>query len=132
MLSFAFHGITSFSIAPIRFFTLIGFFLFFLSCIAGIYAMIQKLLGYTNAGWASLIISIWFLGGLQLMGIGIIGEYIGTIFTEVKRRPRYAVDIDLYTERLGRREPEKRPETKAQLMTDATRAVNSNFIVHYE
>ncbi len=74
--------------------------------------MIQKLLGYTNAGWASLIISIWFLGGLQLMGIGIIGEYIGTIFTEVKRRPRYAVDIDLYTERLGRREPEKRPETK--------------------
>ncbi|MPQ25161.1 glycosyltransferase family 2 protein [Bacillus paralicheniformis] len=112
MLSFAFHGITSFSVAPIRFFTLIGFFLFFLSCIAGIYAMIQKLLGYTNAGWASLIISIWFLGGLQLMGIGIIGEYIGTIFTEVKRRPRYAVDIDLYTERLGRREPEKRPGTK--------------------
>ncbi|GIN68195.1 MULTISPECIES: glycosyltransferase family 2 protein [Bacillus] len=102
MLSFAFHGITSFSVAPIRFFTFIGFFLFFLSGIAGIYAIIQKMLGYTNAGWASLIISIWFLGGLQLMGIGIIGEYIGTIFTEVKNRPKYAVDIDLYTERLGR------------------------------
>ncbi|MFO6495761.1 MULTISPECIES: glycosyltransferase family 2 protein [Bacillus] len=104
MLSFAFHGITSFSVAPIRFFTFIGFFLFFLSGITGIYAIIQKLLGYTNAGWASLMISIWFLGGLQLMGIGIIGEYIGTIFTEVKRRPRYAVDVDLYTDRLGRLE----------------------------
>lgn len=103
MLSFAFHGITSFSVAPIRFFTLIGFFLFFLSGIAGIYAIIQKMLGYTNAGWTSLIISIWLLGGLQLMGIGIIGEYIGTIFTEVKNRPKYTVDIDLYTERLTQR-----------------------------
>ncbi|KYD04814.1 glycosyltransferase family 2 protein [Bacillus atrophaeus] len=109
MLSFAFNGITSFSVAPIRFFTLIGFLLFLLSAMAGIGVIIQKMLGYTNAGWASLIISIWFLGGLQLMGIGIIGEYIGTIFTEVKRRPKYAVDIDLYSEPLS---PLQRQETE--------------------
>ncbi|MCY8464783.1 glycosyltransferase family 2 protein [Bacillus atrophaeus] len=112
MLSFAFNGITSFSVAPIRFFTLIGFLLFLLSAIAGIGVIIQKMLGYTNAGWASLIISIWFLGGLQLMGIGIIGEYIGTIFTEVKRRPKYAVDIDLYSEPLS---PLQRQETERLL-----------------
>ncbi|MEC2308461.1 glycosyltransferase family 2 protein [Bacillus atrophaeus] len=112
MLSFAFNGITSFSVAPIRFFTLIGFLLFLLSAMAGIGVIIQKMLGYTNAGWASLIISIWFLGGLQLMGIGIIGEYIGTIFTEVKRRPKYAVDIDLYSEPLN---PLQRQETERLL-----------------
>ncbi|MCY8932821.1 glycosyltransferase family 2 protein [Bacillus atrophaeus] len=112
MLSFAFNGITSFSVAPIRFFTLIGFLLFLLSAMAGIGVIIQKMLGYTNAGWASLIISIWFLGGLQLMGIGIIGEYIGTIFTEVKRRPKYVVDIDLYSEPLS---PLQRQETERLL-----------------
>ncbi|MCY9164607.1 glycosyltransferase family 2 protein [Bacillus atrophaeus] len=112
MLSFAFNGITSFSVAPIRFFTLIGFLLFLLSAMAGIGVIIQKMLGYTNAGWASLIISIWFLGGLQLMGVGIIGEYIGTIFTEVKRRPKYAVDIDLYSEPLS---PLQRQETERLL-----------------
>lgn len=115
MLSFAFNGITSFSVTPIRSITLLGFLLFFISVSAGIYALIQKLLGHTNAGWTSLMISIWFLGGLNLMGIGIIGEYIGTIFTEVKRRPHYAIDIDLETERIGRiqrKEKESVPEKK--------------------
>lgn len=98
MLSFAFDGITSFSVAPIRFITFLGFFLFLLGGITGSYALLQKVIGNTNAGWTSLIISIWFIGGLQLMGIGIIGEYIGKIFTEVKNRPRYTVDIDLYSE----------------------------------
>ncbi|ALC82397.1 MULTISPECIES: glycosyltransferase family 2 protein [Bacillus] len=115
MLSFAFKGITSFSVTPIRSITLLGILLFFLSVSAGIYALIQKLLGHTNVGWTSLMISIWFLGGLNLMGIGIIGEYIGTIFTEVKRRPHYAIDIDLETERLGRlkrQENEQVPEKK--------------------
>ncbi|WP_226037906.1 glycosyltransferase family 2 protein [Aquibacillus saliphilus] len=99
MLSFAFDGVTSFSVTPIRFITFLGFFLFFLGGIAGMYALIQKFIGNTNAGWASLMISIWLLGGLQLMGIGIIGEYIGRVFMEVKRRPKYAVDIDLYTDK---------------------------------
>ncbi|TLS37625.1 glycosyltransferase family 2 protein [Pseudalkalibacillus caeni] len=97
MLSFAFDGITSFSIAPIRFITILGFILFLLSGVAGGYALIQKFYGYTSSGWTSLIISIWFLGGLQLISIGLLGEYIGKIFVESKRRPKYAVETDLFT-----------------------------------
>lgn len=100
MLAFAFDGITSFSIAPIRFVTLIGFMSVFISVIAGCYALIQEILGHTESGWASLIISIWLVGGLQLMGIGIIGEYIGKIYREVKRRPRYSIEKDLFSCRL--------------------------------
>jgi polyisoprenyl-phosphate glycosyltransferase len=98
MLSFAFDGMTSFSVTPIRFITLIGICLFFLSGVTGGYALMQKLSGNTIAGWTSLMISIWLIGGLQLMGIGLIGEYIGKIFVEVKQRPKYAVDVDLYTD----------------------------------
>ena len=97
MLAFAFDGITSFSVAPIRFVTFIGFLAVLISAIAGGYALTQELLGHTESGWTSLIISIWFVGGLQMLGIGIIGEYIGKIYHEVKRRPRYAVEKDLYT-----------------------------------
>uniref|UniRef100_A0A7U3YCQ8 Glycosyl transferase family 2 n=1 Tax=Geobacillus sp. (strain Y4.1MC1) TaxID=581103 RepID=A0A7U3YCQ8_GEOS0 len=95
MLSFAFDGITSFSIAPIRFITFIGFLAFFLSSIAGIYALAVKLLGHAESGWTSIIISIWFIGGLLLMGIGLIGEYIGKIYQEVKRRPRFTIEKTL-------------------------------------
>jgi polyisoprenyl-phosphate glycosyltransferase len=101
MISFAFNGITSFSVVPIRAFTFLGCLLFFISVITGCYAFIQKLLGNTSIGWTSLIISIWLLGAIQLISIGVVGEYIGKIFIEVKKRPPYAVDIDLYTERLG-------------------------------
>jgi glycosyltransferase involved in cell wall biosynthesis len=97
MMAFAFEGITSFSVAPIRFVTCIGFLAMVISAIAGIYALTQEILGNTESGWTSIIISIWFVGGLQLLGIGIIGEYIGKIYHEVKRRPRYAVEKDLYT-----------------------------------
>lgn len=97
MLAFAFDGITSFSVAPIRLVTFIGFLAMFISAIAGGYAITEEILGKTESGWTSIIISIWFVGGLQLMGIGIIGEYIGKIYHEVKRRPRYAVEKDLYT-----------------------------------
>lgn len=97
MLAFAFDGMTSFSVAPIRFVTFIGFLAVLISAVAGGYAITQELLGHTESGWTSLIISIWFVGGLQMLGIGIIGEYIGKIYHEVKRRPRYAVEKDLYT-----------------------------------
>jgi glycosyltransferase involved in cell wall biosynthesis len=97
MLAFAFDGITSFSVTPIRLVTFIGFLAVFISAMAGGYALTQKMLGHTESGWTSLIISIWFVGGLQMLGIGIIGEYIGKIYQEVKRRPRYAVEKDLYT-----------------------------------
>ncbi|MCJ7992563.1 glycosyltransferase family 2 protein [Priestia megaterium] len=101
MVSFAFNGLTSFSVVPIRAFTFLGCLLFFISIMTGCYAFIQKLLGNTSIGWTSLIISIWMLGAIQLISIGVVGEYIGKIFIEVKKRPPYAVDIDLYTERLG-------------------------------
>ncbi|WP_186578986.1 glycosyltransferase family 2 protein [Aquibacillus kalidii] len=99
MLSFALNGLTSFSVAPIRFITYLGFLIFFMSGIAGAYAIVQKIMGLTDEGWTSLMISIWLLGGLQLMGVGMIGEYISRIFMEVKHRPKYAVDVDLYTDK---------------------------------
>lgn len=97
MLAFAFDGITSFSVSPIRLVTLIGFVSIILSVAAGGYSFIQAILGNTKTGWTSLMISIWFVGGLQLMGIGIIGEYIGKIFQEVKNRPRYSIENDTYS-----------------------------------
>ncbi|WP_035350589.1 glycosyltransferase family 2 protein [Fictibacillus gelatini] len=107
MLAFAFEGITSFSIVPIRFVTLLGFLSFFIGGMAGSYALIQELLGNTKSGWTSLMISIWLIGGLQLMGIGLIGEYIGKIFNEVKRRPMYTVETDLFTGAFTRRPSKK-------------------------
>ncbi|OIK15653.1 glycosyltransferase [Bacillus sp. MUM 116] len=97
MLAFAFDGISSFSVTPIRFVTFIGFLAMFFSIVAGAYALIQDFLGHTVSGWTSLVISIWFVGGLQLMGLGIIGEYIGKIYFEVKKRPRYAIEKDSFS-----------------------------------
>ncbi len=100
MLSFAFDGITSFSVAPIRFVTYLGFITLLVSVLAGSYALLQKWFGNTQSGWTSLMISLWMIGGLQLIGIGIVGEYIGKIFKEVKGRPIYAIDVDHYSEKL--------------------------------
>ena len=98
MISFALDGITSFSVAPIRCVTYIGFLTLLISIAAGSYALIQKLLGNTQSGWTSIMISVWIIGGLQLIGIGIVGEYIGKIFKEVKQRPIYAIDVDNYSD----------------------------------
>ncbi|KDE46727.1 glycosyltransferase [Geobacillus sp. CAMR5420] len=92
MLAFAFDGITSLSVAPIRAITLIGFLAFLTSGAAGLYALIVKWLGHAESGWTSLMISVWFIGGLVLMSLGLIGEYIGKIYQEVKRRPRFAIE----------------------------------------
>lgn len=92
MLSFAFDGITSFSISPIRLISALGAVVCVLSVAMAVYAFIQKLMNHTNAGWASLMMSIWFLGGVQLLSVGLIGEYIGKIYKEVKRRPRYIIE----------------------------------------
>lgn len=92
MLSFAFDGITSFSISPIRLISAIGAIVCVLSIAMAVYALVQKLIGHTGAGWASLMMSIWFLGGVQLLSVGLIGEYIGKIYKEVKRRPRYIIE----------------------------------------
>ena len=92
MLNFAIEGITSFSIRPIRSIFLIGIISLFLTVSVGIYVLIAILLGRSYPGWASLILSLWFLGSLILVALGIIGEYIGKIYMEVKSRPRYFIE----------------------------------------
>lgn len=99
MLTFAWDGITSFSVKPIRIITSLGFFIFFISFIAIIYSLISKLMGNTQAGWTSLTASIWMIGGIQLLSLGVIGEYIGKIYTETKRRPRFIIKDTLIDEK---------------------------------
>ncbi|MFK9089984.1 glycosyltransferase family 2 protein [Bacillus salipaludis] len=96
MVGFAFDGITSFSISPIRFVLVTGFVSFFMSLVFGGYFLALKFFGNTETGWTSLITSIWLIGGLQLIAIGLIGEYIGKIYKETKQRPKYIVDIDSF------------------------------------
>lgn len=92
MLSFAFDGITSFSVKPIKVLWSMGLIVCIAAVIAAIYTLVSKFFGYTSDGWASLMCSIWFLGGVQLVSIGIIGEYIGKIYKESKARPRYIIE----------------------------------------
>ncbi len=92
MLSFAFDGITSFSITPIRAISAIGLIACLIAVIMAIFTIIQKFTGQTSDGWASLMVSLWFIGGVQLLSLGLIGEYIGKIYKEVKHRPRYIIE----------------------------------------
>ena len=92
MLSFAFDGITSFSVKPIKVLWSMGLIVCVAAVIAAIYTLVSKFFGYTSDGWASLMCSIWFLGGVQLVSIGIIGGYIGKIYKESKARPRYIIE----------------------------------------
>lgn len=92
MLAFAIDGITSFSVKPIRLITTLGVVIFGASVLALIWLLIVKLFGYTVDGWTTLMGSIWALGGIQLLCLGIIGEYIGKLYKEVKHRPRFIVD----------------------------------------
>lgn len=96
MLHFAFDGITSFSVAPIKLIMGLGLVIVAVSLFLLIYTIIQKIRGDVVSGWSSLMISIWGLGGIQLICISVIGEYIAKIFNEVKRRPRFTIEKDLY------------------------------------
>ncbi len=96
MLSFATDGITSFSTRPIRIITSLGFLTFGGSIVMLIYFLIRYYTGHTVSGWASLAVSIWALGGLQLLCIGVVGEYIGKIYMETKHRPSYIVEKIIY------------------------------------
>lgn len=91
MLSFALDGITSLSIKPIRLITGLGFTIFLVSIVFLAYSIVIKLMGKTVFGWASLAASIWMIGGIQLLCLGIIGEYIGKIYNETKHRPRFII-----------------------------------------
>lgn len=95
MISFAFDGITSFSIKPIRMITGVGLIIFVVSLVMLIYSLIVNALGNTAIGWTSMIMSIWLLGGLQLLAIGIIGEYVGKAYMETKKRPKYIIETVL-------------------------------------
>ncbi len=97
MLSFAFDGITSFSIKPLRLILSLGVLILFISIIIMIYSLVVKILGSTVPGWTFITISIWFIGGLQMISIGIIGEYIGKIYSETKQRPRYLIEKTIIT-----------------------------------
>ena len=91
MLNFAFDGITSLSVKPLRLITLAGMLVSAVSFIAIIVTLITKLVGFTVTGWTSMICAIYFLGGVQLLGIGVIGEYVGKIYNETKARPRFII-----------------------------------------
>ena len=95
MLAFALDGITSFSVKPIRLILNLGVVIFAVSVLMLLYFLIRKLCGHTVSGWTSLAGSIWALGGIQLLALGVIGEYIGKIYNETKRRPRYIIETVL-------------------------------------
>ena len=95
MLALAWEGITSLSTKPIKMITRLGLIIFLISIIMLIYSIIRFFTGATETGWASLAVSIWAIGGLQMMAIGIIGEYIGKIYLESKHRPRFIVETFL-------------------------------------
>lgn len=111
MLAFAFDGITSFSVTPIRFVTTMGFMLFALSVLAALYAIIGKILGANVTGWTSMILSVWFIGGVQLLALGLIGEYIGKIYKEVKHRPLYVIEKDMTAEEHDLSAPQSRAKS---------------------
>ena len=92
MFAFAFEGITSMSIKPIRMISALGFMIFAASIGMLIYSLIRHFTGNTVEGWTSIVVSVWAVGGLQLLAIGVIGEYIGKIYLETKHRPKYIID----------------------------------------
>ena len=97
MLAFAWEGITSLSVKPIKLITWLGLTMFLVSMGMLIWFLIRHFTGNTVVGWSSLAVSIWAIGGLQLLAIGIVGQYIGKIYLEAKHRPRYQVEVFLDT-----------------------------------
>lgn len=92
MLKFAIDGITSFSIVPLRFITSLGILMSLVSFVVLLYSLIIKIIGEAVSGWTFIVCSIWLVAGIQLLSLGIIGEYIGKIYNETKKRPKYIVE----------------------------------------
>ena len=95
MLAFAWDGITSFSVRPLRLIMGVGLFCIFISFVVIVWALVTYLQHRALPGWTSMLVSVWFLGGAVLTALGIIGEYVGKIYSEVKRRPRYIVEEEV-------------------------------------
>ena len=95
MISFALNGITSFSIKPIRMITALGILIFSVSILMLVYFLIRHFTGNTVQGWTTLAASVWAIGGLQLLAIGVVGEYIGKMYMETKARPKYVIEKHL-------------------------------------
>ena len=98
MLAFAFDGITSFSVKPLRISLVLGMLSFLVAIGFLIYSIVRFFMGQTVGGWASTVVSLWAIGGLQLLMIGIVGEYIGKIYLETKHRPKFIIEKVLYKE----------------------------------
>lgn len=92
MLAFSIDGITSFSVAPLKFITFMGLAMTFVAIVMILFALVEYFKGETIQGWTSMLVSLWFIGGIITTGVGITGLYIGKIYTEVKRRPRYFIE----------------------------------------
>lgn len=105
MLSFAIEGITSLSTKPIRMITFLGFFIFLVSIGILIYSLVRHFMGATIVGWTTLMVSVWAIGGMILLSLGVVGEYIGKIYLETKARPRFLIE-----EFLNDTENTKKPE----------------------
>jgi glycosyltransferase involved in cell wall biosynthesis len=96
MLSFALDGITSFSILPLRFIVFLGVLIFIISIVLSLWVLVQWFKGDVVVGWASTVLPIYFIGGIQIISLGVIGEYIGKIYKETKSRPQYINEIELF------------------------------------
>ena len=107
MLAFAIEGITSLSTKPIRMITGLGFFIFFVSIVMLIYSLVRHFMGATIVGWTTLMVSVWAIGGLILLSLGVVGEYIGKIYLETKARPRFIVEQFLNEGKDGKAPDEK-------------------------
>ena len=92
MLAFAWEGLTSLSVRPIRMIMTLGCVIFLVSIAMLIYSVVRYAMGATLVGWTSTVVSIWAIGGLQLLAIGIIGEYIGKVYLETKQRPKFIIE----------------------------------------
>ena len=95
MLNFAIDGITSFSIRPVRLVFTMGVVFMLIALVMLVYVLYSYFSGHAVTGWSSMILSVWFVGGCVLIGLGIVGEYIGKIYIEVKQRPRYNVETKI-------------------------------------
>ena len=127
VVNFAWDGITSFSVKPIRAVLSLGIVIFLISLLVMIYCLIVKIAGYTVEGWTFLAVSIWLVAGVQMLSLGIIGEYVGKVYNETKARPRYIISENLNEKRLGKR---LKKRTEKRLVKSLIKNINTSEITN--